>query len=236
MSFAKLKELLRARVCTVWLPCLAVLLVLVAKSFVFLIVPNERIMGAVQRIFYFHVSSAISAYAMIGVLFLASILYLRSRLLSWDLIARAAASVALLFCTVVLASGMIWAQAAWNTWWRWEPRLVSFLALWLMLFAYEVLGSFLEEDSRRGQLLAVIGILSAINIPVVVFSVKLLDHSQQLHPQVMENRGLEDARYVYALFVSGMAVLSLATWFLIVRLKNLVIRERIRQCVLEGGA
>jgi heme exporter protein C len=165
------------------------LLVLWALYSVFLWVPDEKIMGAVQRIFYFHVSSAVACYCSFGIVFAASVWYLASDSWKADVLAEAAGEVGFLFCTIVLISGMIWGHAAWGTWFNWEPRLVTFLLLWLLFLSYTILRTF-GDPARIAKHSAVVGILGSLTVPVMVFSIKLLAQSAQLHPQVVEKRGL----------------------------------------------
>ena len=208
------------------LPFLCCALVLLGNFYVFAVVPNERVMGAVQRIFYFHVGAAMGAYLMIAVLFVASICYLNSRSFKWDALGEAAASVGFVFCSIVLASGMIWGHSAWNTWWRWEPRLVSFLVLWLLLFSYTVLRSFTADSSQRRNFAAVLGILAAVNVPIVIFSIKLLDQAQQLHPEVVAQQGLRDESFVVALVICIAAMLAASLWLLKLKFVNSLLIRR----------
>ena len=230
--FLSLPFLLGSRWVRFVLPLAAAVLVCAANMYVFTVVPNESVMGPVQRIFYFHVSSAVSAYLMIALLLLASLAFLKSRKSSWDAMAHAAASIALLFCTIVLCTGMIWGHSAWNTWWRWEPRLVSFLLLWLLMFSYGLFRSFTQRDERQAVLCAVLAILAAVLVPVIVLSVKFMSAAEQLHPQVMENRGLTDIRYVYGLLLSMAAVVALALWLFVTKLTNVLLARRVTS--LEG--
>ena len=166
-----------------------------------------------------------AAYAMIAVLFIASIMYLSKRVVQWDRLAEAAGSVAFVFCSVVLASGMIWGHSAWNTWWRWEPRLVSFLVLWLLLLSYLLLRMLLTEHPRQRNFAAVLGILAAVNVPLVIFSIKLLDQSQQLHPEVVAKRGLRDASFVYTLILANVSVILLSFWLMLSKLQTLLLMD-----------
>ena len=189
---------------------------LVANYFVFMVVPNEKIMGAVQRLFYFHVGSAIACYSAITVLLLAALLYLASRSQIADCFAVASTEVSFLFCTIVILSGMIWGRSAWNTWFRFEPRLVSFVLLWLILLAILLLRLFGDREKVAAQC-AVLAILAAVNIPLVIFSVKLLPQSAQLHPQVLENRGLKDPSYWQAFAISVVALVLLQAVLILLR-------------------
>jgi len=190
-------------------------------------------MGAVQRIFYMHVGLAMSSYVMVGVLFVGSVMYLVSEKAQWDVVSNASASVSFLFCTAVLVSGMIWGNSAWNTFWRWEPRLVSFLVLWLILGSYLLLRVFSDPDQRQKRQAAVLGIIASINIPIVIFSVKLLDHREQLHPQIIANQGLRDASFVYTLVVAVVAMIACAAWFHILKMNNLILKAEVDNAYIK---
>ncbi len=140
----------------------------------------EKTMLEVQKIFYLHVSAAMTVYLAFGVNFLFSIKYLVKRKLNDDLLAVAAAEIGLVFCTIVLLSGPIWAKYAWNTWWNWEARLTSTLVLWLMYVGYFILRSALAEDKRR-QYSAVLGIIAFFDVPIVHYATKFWEG--KLHPE-----------------------------------------------------
>ncbi|MCB0322661.1 MAG: cytochrome c biogenesis protein CcsA [Bdellovibrionales bacterium] len=228
--------LIRHPVARVLLPLVAAAGVLGAMVLVFLVVPDERVMGAVYRIFYFHVGSALTAYLHIALLLIASIFFLATRKPEWDLLGEASASVGLLFCSIVLVSGMIWGHSAWNVWWRWEPRLVSFLVLWLILFSYTSLRAFSAGDTRQSNFAAVLGILAAVNVPIVMFSVKLLEHSEQLHPQVVAQQGLRDESYVYTLVAATLALMVFSLWLLAVKTSALLLRRQVESCIADRQA
>jgi len=234
-SIINTQTIIKSRALTLSLGTLTFVSILCSLFYVFLVVPNESVMGPVQRIFYYHVSSAVAAYLMVGILFVSSICYLRSKANEWDMLAYGATCVAFLFCSIVLGTGMIWGHSAWNTWWRWEPRLVSFLILWLILFSYLLLRNFTEgAGAQQKNFSAVLGIISAVNVPIVVFSVKLLEKSEQLHPQVLESRGLMDFRYVLGLIISCVAINLLALMLLKLKLGNLLLKDLIYRLHLES--
>lgn len=165
--------------------CLTAVLIFAANYLVFMLVPNERSMGPVQRIFYFHVGSALACYVAFGIVFISALAYLGTRQWKFDALAAAASEVGLTFCTIVLLTGMIWAKSSWNTYFRWEPRLVTFLILWLIFLATVLLRAF-GSGHKTAVNAAILGILGALNIPLVVFAIKFLPQSAQLHPQVRE--------------------------------------------------
>lgn len=217
--------LTQSRIYRVVVPLGAISSVLIALYYTFMVVPNEKIMGAVQRIFYFHVGSALAAYMMVGIMLCGSVLYLALKDREWDFIAQASASVATVLCTIVLVSGMIWGHSAWNTWWRWEPRLVSFLVLWLMLVSYVLLRDLLHDEDRVRSYAAVLGIVVSVNVPIVMFSIKLLSHTEQLHPEVVANQGLGDSRFVIALILGIVAVIVFSFWLFLVKLVSIMLHE-----------
>lgn len=194
-----------------FLPLLCLFLIPIALYCSFIFAPAEKVMGSVQRILYFHVGSAMASYLMLGVLFVGSVCYLTWRDLYFYHISRAAASVALLFGGIVLFTGMLWGYSSWNTWWNWEPRLVSMLVLWIFLLSYTYVQSIsFSGDSEKAVISSVLGILCAVQVPIVIFSIKLLDRTQQLHPEVVATQGLTSAGYRIALIVSNFAMLFLS--------------------------
>ncbi|PYQ14876.1 MAG: cytochrome C assembly protein [Acidobacteria bacterium] len=168
-------------------PVVAVLMVACLYC-IFCVVPNEVTMGAVQRIFYFHVPSAWVAFLGFFVVFVASTLYLTTRQLVWDTLAHAAAELGVLFCAIVLLSGPIWARPAWGTWWTWEARLTTTLVLELVFVAYLVLRSQAESRDQAARLAAVVGIVGFLDVPLIYFSVKLW---RGHHPIVFKSGGGE---------------------------------------------
>lgn len=140
----------------------------------------EKSMLEVQKIFYLHVSAAMTVYLAFGVNFIFSIKYLIKRKSDDDLLAASAAEIGLVFCTIVLLSGPIWAKYAWNTWWTWEARLTSTLVLWLMYIGYFILRNALPADNRKTYS-AVLGIIAFINVPIVHYATMFWE--TKLHPE-----------------------------------------------------
>ena len=184
---------------------LSFLSVTLSLYYIFMLVPDEAIMGAVQRIFYFHVGSAFTCYFSFAIIFGASVIYLNSKNALADAINESATVVGFLFCTITLFTGMIWGYSAWNTWFRWEPRLVTTLMLWLIMLSMVVTRYFTE--SRQKQLFcAILGVLGSFTVPIVWLSVKMLPSFAQLHPQVIERQGLKSPLFVEAMVISTSAL------------------------------
>ncbi len=170
---------------TVLLPTVAVLMVYCIYR-VFMVVPNEATMGVVQRIFYFHVPSAWVAFLAFFLVFLASILYLWTRKPVYDVLAHAAAELGVVFCTIVLFTGPIWARPIWGTWWTWEARLTTTLVLELIYVAYLVLRGQAENRAQEARFAAVLGIVGFLDVPIIYFSVKIW---RGHHPIVFKTGG-----------------------------------------------
>jgi len=145
--------------------------VLAAMIAIFLYAPTEKTEGMVQRIMYFHIPSAWIAFFAFFVVFLCSILYLWKKDREWDIYAMASAEIGVMFCTLVLITGPIWAKPIWGTWWVWDARLTSTLVLWLIYVAYIMLRLQSEAGSMRAKYAAVIGIVGFLDIPLIHFSV-----------------------------------------------------------------
>src|SRR5437763_4191034 len=106
------------------------------------VAPTEQTMGDVQRIFYYHVPSAWTAFILFTINFVASLIYLATRKPGADIVALVSAEVGVVFCTVVLVTGPIWARPVWGIWWTWDMRLTSTLVLWLIYVSYLILRRF----------------------------------------------------------------------------------------------
>lgn len=146
---------------------LALLLNAASLYLVFAYAPVEVQMGAVQKIFYYHVPSASVAYVLLFLAFLFSILYLWKEDAFYDVMAYATAEVGWVFLTVVLITGPIWGRSAWGKWWVWEPRLTSALVLWLMYSAYFLLRLFSRHEVRTARIAAVVAIIAFFDVPIV---------------------------------------------------------------------
>jgi heme exporter protein C len=146
---------------------------------VFVYVPTEQVQGSVQRIFYFHVSSALTMFLAFFIVFIASIIYLWKRATWWDNVAASAAEIGVVFCTLVLITGPIWARPIWGTWWSWDPTLTLTLVLWLIYVAYLMLRAD-AYDERRTRFAAVVGIIGFVDVPIIRWSV---EKWRTIHPK-----------------------------------------------------
>jgi len=160
----------------------AVLLV-IASYMAFVYAPTEQTMGAVQRIFYFHVGAAWAGSLGFLVTVVAGILYLRTGHRRWDIMGHSAVEVGLALLTMTILSGPIWAKFAWNTWWTWDPKLTSAAVMWLAYAAYLMLRQGLEDPNRRARFGAVYGIISFSSVIMTFLGVRLIERT--IHPAVV---------------------------------------------------
>ncbi len=144
-----------------------------ALYLVFIYVPTEKEMGTVQRVFYFHVPVAWVAFLAFFIVFLSSILYLWKRESKWDIIASSSAEVGVVFTTLVLITGSIWAKPIWGVWWTWDARLTTALVLWLIYIAYLLVRSYATDEQRGTRFAAVVGIVGFIDVPIVALAITL---------------------------------------------------------------
>ncbi|MES2522601.1 MAG: cytochrome c biogenesis protein CcsA [Gemmatimonadota bacterium] len=163
-----------------WLLASAVALVLVACFRAIFFTPDDAMLGAAQKIFYVHLPVAIvGMYFACGLLAFASVGFLWLRDQRLDRLGEASAEVGLLFLTIVLLTGPIWARASWGAWWVWDARITSTLFLWLLLLAYGVLRSAFDTQEARARLCAVMGVMAALLVPFIHVTVKLF---RGMHP------------------------------------------------------
>jgi heme exporter protein C len=141
------------------------------------VAPTEATMGDIQRIFYYHFPSAMMAFLFFFISFVASIVYLSTRradplrALSADALALASAEMGVVFCTVVLITGPLWARPVWGIWWTWDERLTSTLVLWLIYVSYLLLRR-LADGPQMQTLAAVLAIFGYLDVPIVYFSTR----------------------------------------------------------------
>lgn len=189
-----------------WAATLAVAGVLVR---ILAFTPYELNQGAAQKIYYIHVPAAMSAYLALAVVAVMSVMYLWLHDERSDRLAESAAEVALVFTTVVLTTGPLWARPVWGTWWSWDMRLTLTLFLWFLTAAYMVLRSAVEDDVVRARYSAVLGILAALLIPFIHLSVYLF---RTMHPEPIVLKPSAPSLPREMLVTWVLAVLAFAWW------------------------
>jgi heme exporter protein C len=144
--------------------------------------PEDSVQGVIQKILYVHPPLAFAAYVGFFLTALAGGLFLRRGDEAWDGLARSSAEVGVLFCTLVVVTGPIWARGAWGRWWSWDPRLTVTLLLWFVYLAYLLLRGFTEGSERAARFAAVYGIVGIAVIPLNYFAIDLAG-GRAIHPE-----------------------------------------------------
>jgi heme exporter protein C len=160
----------------------SIVLLLIATGMVFFYAPIEKVMGLVQKVFYFHVATAWVGMVSFGLAAVVGIIYLIKKDERLDLISVASVEIGLVFTMICLITGSIWARPIWNAWWTWDPRLTTVTIMELVYFAYMMLRNGIEEPERRARFGAVYAIIGFVSVPLTFFSIRLF---RTIHPVVV---------------------------------------------------
>jgi heme exporter protein C len=203
-------------------------LVSTALALVFFVAPNDADQGFSQRIFYFHVSIALTAYACFAVAAWKALLHLWKRDPHADLESYVAVHQGVIFGTLVLLTGSIWAKISWGHWWLWsEDQLVLFLVLFLFYAAYFMLRYSLEPGPQRENMCAVYALFGVILVPISFLAIRLAKNL--IHPVVFTRHGPSFGGWILVAYcVSQAAVLVLAYTFYRVELAGKRLDVRLR--------
>ncbi|MGJ7921320.1 cytochrome c biogenesis protein [Neobacillus sp. LXY-4] len=160
----------------------SIISVIIGLYLIFFYAPEEKMMGMVQKIFFVHVPIAWIGFGAFFVTFVFSILYLVKRKRIYDTYAYVSAEIGVVFITLVLITGMIWAKSSWNTWWAWEPRLTTSLILWFIYVAYVMIRQMDGVWEKKARLAAVFGIIGFVDVPIVFMAIRWWN--TKFHPVV----------------------------------------------------
>lgn len=189
----------------------------------FLYAPTERVMGHIQRIFYVHLPLAWVGFVAFGHACWAAIRYLQTGRRGWDVTSAAAAEVGVLFATLVIITGSLWARPVWGTWWTWDPQLVTYLILWLVYAGYLVLRAAAGDDARQARFAAVFAIVGFVDVPLVWLSARYL---RALSPVIFTSHSIGLAPSMAWALLAGLVAWSL--------LYIVLVRARIRLGLLKA--
>ena len=154
------------------LATLSLVLMIANLYMIFIFAPNEATMGVIQRIFYFHLPAGILSYVSAYLLGFGSIMFLVKRDLQWDRFAAASGEMGVLFTSISILSGALWAKPVWGVWWTWDARLTLQFLLALVFLSYLMLRAYLPEREKRAALGAVFGVLAMIDVPFNYLSIR----------------------------------------------------------------
>ncbi|MBA2298545.1 MAG: cytochrome c biogenesis protein CcsA [Actinobacteria bacterium] len=198
------------------MPALAALaagLVGIAIVFAFFVAPEDADQGISQRIFYFHVPIALTAYACFALGALKGLLLLWRKEERYDLESYVAIHQGTIFGSLTLLTGSIWAKASWGHWWLWsENQLVFFLVLFLFYSAYFMLRFSIEEGPRRANISAVYAFFGVVLIPVSFLAIRLAENI--IHPTVFTREGPQMSGTMFLTFCIAWLAISVLAYAL----------------------
>ena len=211
-----------------YLAVLGLVLMTINMYLIFLVAPTDIVLGHIQRIFYIHVPMAILSFLCFFIVFIGSLGYFgvfqvfkfkSIKQNTWDSVAHSAAEVGVIFVTLALITGVIWAKPVWGTWWTWEPRLTTTLILWLIYVSYLMLRSYAGTTKQGAVFSAVIGIVGFVDVPIVYYSVVWW---RSIHPSAVigpfsESNSLDPTMNLILLF-SFLTILVLFAYLLLERI------------------
>jgi len=201
--------------------CFGAMLLALYGAFVY--AQREVVMGDVQRIFYVHLPLAWVGFVAFGHAAWAGLRYLQTGRREWDVASASAAEIGVLFATLVIITGSLWARSVWGTWWTWDPQLVTYLILWLIYAGYLVLRAAAGDDSRQARFAAVFAIVGFVDVPLVWLSARYL---RALSPVIFTTHSIGLAPSMAWALLAGLVAWSL--------LYVVLVRARIRLGVLEA--
>jgi len=198
----------------------AALLITGAFALVLLYAPPEQTMGLVQKVFYFHMACAWIGMLSFLVAAVSGILYLSKKELRWDRFEASAVEIGLIFILVANFSGMIWAKAAWNTWWTWDPRLTTTTIMGFTYVAYLLLRRGMDDPAKRAQFGAIYALIGFITVPMTFFSARYL---RTIHPILFGTGAEKMALTPKMLHTMGFSLVAFTVLFVAL----LLYRERL---------
>ena len=190
------------------LDIISILLLGVTTFLALFIAPTELNLGDVQRVFYFHVSTA--WVGMLGFIaaIIPAIIFLRTQNLKWDRVEVAAVEISVVFFFLAIVLGSIWARPAWNAWWKWEPRLTTAAVTELLYIAYFMLREGIDDPNRRARFGAVYALIAAVSVPITFMSIRWIDRT--LHPVVIAGSSNAAAEGTFAMTAEMRSVFFFA--------------------------
>ncbi len=191
---------------------IAVAINIVASYGAFVVAPVEIHMGDLYRIFYIHVVIAWGSYLTLAVSLFASILFLVKKRFAFDILGEVSAIIGLIYTTITIITGAIWANAVWGVYWNWDPRQTTSLVMWLAYLGYVALRLSIDNEEKRASTGAIYNILAFVTVPLSYMSFKIW---QSLHPQIVTGSGISITRPMIEILLLNLVASSLIYIFLL---------------------
>lgn len=184
-----------------------------------------------QKIFYFHMPTAITSFAALGFTAYFAIRYLMTKDMRYDTCSRIATEVSLVFIICVMCTGESWERFEWGVWWTWEPRLTTYLILMLIVIAYFVLRTAITEPERRAAFSSVFGIIAFIDVPICFMVTRLIPSST--HPVVLRTDAGLSPDMLAALLPSMIGIMLIGYGLYQLRLRQVTTAQRIEEVKVQ---
>jgi heme exporter protein C len=178
-----------------------------------------------QKIFYFHMPVAVISMAALAFTAVFGAIFLVKRNRRWDLCAKVATEIALVFVLCTMVSGELWERYEWGVWWTWEPRLTTYFILMLMVIGYFVLRNAIDDPERRAVFASVFGIIAFIDVPICLLVTRLIPSS--VHPVIFRTDSGLSPNMLLPLLLAMFGFAAIAFSFYRLRLREQRLRERI---------
>lgn len=190
---------------------------LIALYLNFIWSPDDKVLGPSVRIFYFHMGAASLAGVAFTVTLIASIGYLVTKKMTWDVWAAASAEIGTILTTMILVTGILWGKATWGVWWTWDPRLTATAILWVLFLAYLLLREWNENPERRARFSAVLAVIAYLDVPIDYMTIHWWN---SIHPIVITAQGFNLApAMIVAMFGSMVAFALIFIAWMAIRMR-----------------
>ncbi len=214
----------------------AAVLTLIAWFWALRLAPSEQHQGEVYRIVYLHVPAAFTAFLSAGLLMIFSLMTLIKRSANAALWAKATAEIGLLYTAITLATGSIWGRPTWGVWWEWDARLTTTLILALLYAGYLIFHSSMNPGPQRDRIAAALGVIIALDVPVIYQSVNWWRTLHQPQSIVRAGGSTMAPDMLSVLFFGFLASLLMASWLLYLRFGNLRLQQLLEQYTYDAQA
>ncbi|GAB6887133.1 cytochrome c biogenesis protein CcsA [Desulfothermus okinawensis JCM 13304] len=203
--------------------------IIVGIYFIYVYAPVEKVMGIPQKIFYFHVSFAWWSFFAFFLVCVYSFLYILKRDSNYLLWSISAAEIGVLYSTLVLITGIIWAKASWNTYWTWDPRLITTLIMWFMYVIYLVIVNMDIQEDKKYILGSGVGIIGFLDVPLVFWSARMW---RSIHPAIFASKGGGMPReMLQTMFINLIAYGFLFLYLFLFRKRQLTLKDKLEQII-----
>ena len=199
----------------------------------FFIAPEDDLMADSVRMIFVHVPSAILTYVAFSVTAVGSVMWLWKRSVWWDIVAHSSAEIGVIFCGLTLITGSIWGRPTWNTYWEWgDVRLVTTLILFVMMIGYLAVRSMGGDESAFATRASVVGVIAAINIPIINRSVEWWA-DRTLHQQSSITDGKLEDWTLFTMFLGIVVWGVFYTWAMTHRFRIAWLERELRDGDLD---